>query len=176
MREQDVIFEAISQLEAALPSTVAVRTRGGDAVGSPPVCILDWNTIRLPTENGHNPFAAVTRDSDGTATGREFHRYYLMEMEVVVRAYDESDRDTWLSDVVDAFLPFEYDPAPFHTDTTEWEVGNASPRSNSVVEPDWYEAGLELSFTFVSRVQQTADPLSSVVDGPNGGVYDDESL
>ncbi|OYR54908.1 hypothetical protein DJ70_12830 [Halorubrum halodurans] len=91
-----------------------------------------------------------------------------MELDVTIRTYDESDRDVLLSDVADAFLPYEYDASVFHDDTTEWEIGDPSPRSNPVVEPDWYEGGLTIRFRYVSRVEQDASALTSTeytVDG-----------
>jgi hypothetical protein len=99
-----------------------------------------------------------------------------MALDVTIRAYEEADRDVWLSDVEDAFSPFEYEPSLFHEDTTEWEIGEANPRSNPVVEPDWYEGGLTIRFKYVSRVLHDADRLTSVQDGQNGGVYVDETL
>lgn len=176
MKEQEVIFQAIFELEAALPDTYTVRTRGGDASGKPPLCLLGWSSNRLRYEGGQNPFAAVIRQADGTAVGREHHRYHQMELDVAIRTYDESERDIRLSDVMDAFLPFEYDSDGFHPDTTEWVVGDPTPRSLSVIEPDWYEGGLTIRFKYVSRVQQTASALTSIEDGENGGVYVDESL
>lgn len=160
MKEQDIIFKAVSDLEAALPSEYTVRTSGGDSGAGPPLCILNWDSIRLG-ENGANPLGKIIRDESGTAVGREFHRYHLMELDVTIRTYDESDRDVLLSDVADAFLPYEYDSNGFHEDTTEWEVGNPSPRSNPVVEPDWYEGGLTIGFKYVSRVEQSAEALVS---------------
>lgn len=140
---------------------MTVRTEGGDSGAGPPLCILSWSTSRL-SENGANPLAAVLRDESGAATGREFHRLYEMELDVTIRADDEGDRDTWLSDVADAFTPYEYDSSLFHEDTTEWMVGNAQPRSNPVVEPDWYEGGLVIRFRYVSRVQRAADALTTI--------------
>lgn len=161
MREQDIIFEAISDLNAALPEEFEVRTGGGDESGKPPLCILNWESQRL-NENGSNPLAAILRDGAGNATGREFHRYYLMELYLIIRADDEGSRDLFLSDVADAFLPYEYDSSAFDDDTTEWEVGNPKPRSNPVFEPDWYEGGLTIRFKYVSRVEQDADSLTSI--------------
>ena len=161
MNEQEIVFKARSDLEAALPSDFSVRTRGGDSNASPPLCLLEWDSVRL-SENGSNPFAGVIRDeSTGDATGRELHGYHQMELDVAIRTYEESDRDLLLSDVSAAFLPYEYDSSAFHEDTTEWEIGSPSPRSNPVVEPDWYEGGLTIRFKYVSRVEQEADALSS---------------
>jgi hypothetical protein len=175
VNEQDIIFKSISDLETALPSKFNVRTPGGDASGSPPLCILRFEATRI-NENGINPLADVLRDNSGNAIGMEFHRYHRAELDIEIRTYDESERDLLLSDVMDAFLPYEYDSSGFHKDTTEWEIGSPSPRSNPVVEPDWYEGGLTIRFTYVSRVEQTADPLTSIQDGSSGGVYVDETL
>jgi len=161
VKEKDVVQLFLGELESALPSTVTVRTAGGDETAGPPVCILNWNSRRL-RENGANPYAGVVRDEYGDATGREFHRYHRMECDVVIRTYDEGQRDEWLSDAADHFLPFEYDASDFNPDTTEWEVGDAEPRSNPVVEPDWYESGVTIRFVYVSRVEQEGDTIRSV--------------
>jgi len=161
VNEQEIIFKVISDLEAALPADYRVRTRGGDAPANPPLCLVEWDSTRL-SENGANPFGGFVRDQAGDATGRELHRDRLMSLDVELRTYNESDRDLLLSDVEDAFLPYEYDASNFHEDTTEWEIGAASPRSNPVVEPDWYEGGLDIRFKYVKRTVQGADPLETV--------------
>ena len=166
MKEQEIVQQSLDVLADALPSSMTVRTDGGDGGAGPPLCILTWNAVRLPTENGANPLGKILRDAGGSAIGRELHRYYRMELDVEIRAYDEGDRDNWLSDVIDHFLPYEYDATAFHPDTTEWEVGDAEPRSNPVVEPDWYESGAAIRFKYVSRVEQEADTLTSVQEGP----------
>lgn len=150
---------------------MTVRTRGSDNPGGPPICLVDWDSVRI-SENGANPLAAILRDDDGDATGREFHRYHRMTFDLTIRTDDEGDRDFLLSDVADNFLPYEYDAEAFHKDTTEWEVGDPTPRSNAVVEPDWYEGGLTIRLIYVSRVQRSADTLTGVQDG----VYVDETL
>jgi hypothetical protein len=176
VNEQEIIFKIVSDLRAALPAVMQVRTRGGDATGKPPLCLLDWDSARIG-ENGANPFADTLRDSvTGDAIGRELHRYHRMELDVVIRTYDESNRDILLSDVIDAFLPYEYDSSAFHDDTTEWEVGSPTPRSNPIVEPDWYEGGLTIRFKYVKRVETAENTLTSIQDGSNGGVYVDETL
>ena len=163
MNKQEVVFALIDRLEAVLSGDVAVRTRGGDGSAAPPAVILDWSTIRLD-ENGHNPLAGYTRDSNDHVTGLEFHRYYEMTADWTVRADTEAERDSLLDQVGDAFLPYEYDSAPFHPDTTEWRVGNDSPRSVPVVEPDWYEGGIPVYFRFVTETTQSADSLDSVTE------------
>jgi hypothetical protein len=161
VNEQDIVFKAVSDLEAALPAKYRVRTRGGDSPAGPPLCLLDWDSTRI-NENGANPFADYTRDQTGDADGRELHRYRIMTLDVEIRTYDESERDVLLSDVEDAFSPYEYDSSAFHQDTTEWEVGAATPRSNPVVEPDWYEGGVDIRFKYVKRTEQGADSLETI--------------
>lgn len=175
MNEQEIKFAAIADLESALPAEYVVRTPGGDASAEPPLCILNLDSTRT-NGTGTSPFAGVLRDNNGNAVGRELHRYHRAELDVEIRTYDEGERDILLSDVMDAFLPYEYDSSEFHNDTTEWEVGSPSPRSNPVVEPDWYEGGLTMRFLYMSRVEQTVEPLTSVEDGSSGGVYEDKTL
>jgi hypothetical protein len=161
VKERAIVQQALGDLRTALPQSLTIRTEGGDGGAGPPLCILDWNATRRRV-NGHNPFAGVIYDSQGNAIGRELHRNHEMELDITIRAYDESDRDEWLSDVADHFLAYEYDASAFNDDTTEWEVGDPAPRSNPVVEPDWYESGLVVRFMYVSRVEQSADALRSV--------------
>lgn len=176
MNEQDILFKSISDLKAVLPENMTVRTRGGDSDASPPLCLIDWDSVRI-NENGANPFAGTLRDEiTGNPVGREFHRYHQMELDIEIRTYDESERDLLLSDVMDAFLLYEYDSSAFHEDTTEWEVGSPTPRSNPVVEPDWYEGGLTIRFKYVSRVQQEAENLVSVEDNSAENNETDDGL
>jgi hypothetical protein len=53
----------------------------------------------------------------------------------------------------------------FHEDTFEWEVGDAEPRSNPAVEPDWYESGTMIRFKYVGRSVREAETLTSVQEG-----------
>ena len=164
MKEQEIVQQTLAELNTALPASVSARTSGGDAGAGPPLCILDWNAVRL-RENGAGPLGDLVRDGDGNVTGRELHRYYRMDLDVTVRTYDEGKRDVWLSDVADYFLAYEDNSALFHTDTFEWEVGDAEPRSNPAVEPDWYESGMMIRFKYVSRSVRDADALTSVQEG-----------
>ncbi|NUC72544.1 hypothetical protein HTZ84_09520 [Haloterrigena sp. SYSU A558-1] len=161
MNEQEVIQQFLSDLNAALPADVGARTDGGDENSKPPYVIVRWRSSRLQDENGANPFADFIRDSDGTATGREFHQYNEFVADCVVRSYEESERDSLLGAIDDAFLPYEYDSDLFHADTAEWRVGGAEPRSNPVVEPDWYEGGKVIRFKYLKRVTRDADSLGT---------------
>ncbi|WP_200531625.1 hypothetical protein [Halorubrum sp. LN27] len=162
MNEQEAIQQFLAALDSALPAEVGVRTAGGDGDAKPPYVVVRWRSERLPDENGANPFADFTRDSQtGTATGREFHQYFEFTADCVVRVYDEGDRDVYLDQIDDAFLPYEYDSSAFHDDTAEWRVGGSEPRSNPVVEPDWYEGGKVVRFKYVKRVTQAADALGT---------------
>ena len=161
MNEQEIITQLLDDLDAALPAGVGARTDGGDEDGRPPYMIVRWRASRLPDENGANPFADFTRDSGGAATGREFHQYFEFTADCIVRSYDEGERDSLLDTVDAAFLPYEYDSDLFHEDTAEWRVGGAEPRSNPVVEPDWYEGGKVVRFKFVKRVTKAAQSLDT---------------
>ncbi|SEL17655.1 hypothetical protein [Haloferax larsenii] len=164
MNEQDAIQQILSELDAALPAEVGVRTAGGDMEATPPYVVVRWRSDRLSDENGANPFADFTRNGSGDATGREFHQYFEFTADCVVRTYDEGDRDTYLDLIDDAFLPYEYDSSAFNPDTADWRVGGSEPRSNPVVEPDWYEGGKVLKFKYVKRVSQSADTLTSTTN------------
>lgn len=161
MNEQAAIQKVLADLGTALPAEVGVRTAGGDEAAKPPYVVVRWRSARLPDENGANPFADVTRDGSGEADGREFHQYFEFTADCVVRVYDEGDRDVYLDLIDEAFLPYEYDSSAFHADTAEWRVGGSEPRSNPIVEPDWYEGGKILRFRYVKRVTQGADALTS---------------
>ena len=167
MNEQAIVQQSLSDINSALPAEVSVRTSGGDGAAGPPLAILDWDSTRL-SENGANPLGDIVRDDAGDAVGFELHRYHQMNLDVTIRAYEEGDRDRWLSDVGDYFLEYEYDADAFDSDTTEWEVGDVEPRNNPVVEPDWYESGLVIRFKYVSRTQKSADALSAVQENVDG--------
>jgi len=171
VNEQAVVQGLVGEVNTALPTLVTVRSEGGDGSGAPPLAVVEWDTFRI-NENGANPYAGVNRDQSGTAVERELHRYYRMEAQVMVRALAEADRDTWLAALGDHFSLFEYESDRFHPDTFEWEVGDASPRSIQVVEPDWYEGELELVFKYVKRSTDSDDALGTISEG----VYVDETL
>lgn len=162
MNEQDIIQTFLSHLDSLLPPGIRARTDGGDENSQPPYVIVNWRTARLDNENGTNPFADFTRDPvSGDATGREFHQYNEFTADCVVRAYNEGERDTLLDAIDTAFLPYEHDSSLFHEDTAEWTIGGSEPRSNPVVEPDWYEGGKVVRFKYVKRVTTGASALTS---------------
>lgn len=168
MKEQEIVQQSLFELAAALPDAVSVRTAGGDGDSSPPACILSWDSSRISV-NGANPFGGILTDTTGDAIGEELHRYHRMKLDVTMRTYDEGLRDRWLSDVADHFLGFEYRAQDFDSDSFEWEVGDAEPRNNPVVEPDWYEGGLTIRFNYVSRIDRLADTLTSVQESVTSG-------
>lgn len=162
MREDQIIAQLRSELQAATPDNVDVRTSGGDQDVDPPEIVLQWDSSRLADFNGHTPLSGRTRDNSGNATGNEYQMYFSMEVNCVLRYYDEVDRDTALDSLHSYFLPFERDSDKFDADTFEWEVGTESPQENPVVEPDWYETGLLVSFNYVKRATETKDAITSV--------------
>lgn len=163
MKEQDVVFQLIDELEAALPSAVAVRTAGGDQDIDTPEAILSWSTTRVPDGNGHSSFGDYITDVNGNHVGIEYHAYWEMEADVLVRTQSESDRDTYIDDVHSQFIPYEHYKASFHKDTRLWDVGPVGPRENAAIEPDWYEGGCTISFEFLKRTEVTGmDAIESV--------------
>lgn len=166
MNEDEIVSQLLDELQAATDPDVDVRTIGGDTDSSPPEVILDWSSVRLPTENGHNPFGAYKTDESGNQIGVEYHAYFRMDVDCVVRYYDEEQRDITLDDLHITFLPYEYDSGVFHDDTAEWRVGTESPRQNPVLEPDWYEIGFLVQFKYIKRASdtETYGTLESVDD------------
>lgn len=173
MRERDIIPQLIDEIDAATASDVGVRTTGGDQDVDVPEVLVDWNATRMLNENGHNSKGGYATDGIGNKTGIEHHTYWSMEADCIARSYDESERDTVLHEIQSAFIPYEKDAEAFHRDTREWEIGNSGPRSNPVVEPDWYEAGVLLRFEYVKRVEETGKDTIQTIDT---SVEADESL
>lgn len=173
MREDEIIAQIKDELEAATPAQVDVRTDGGDQAPAPPEIIIDWSNFRLEGEHGHTSFAETLRDGSGTAVGREFHMYFRMEADCVIRYFDEVTRDLVIDDVQSAFLPYEADSSNFSEDTAEWEVGGGRRSTNSFVENDWYEGGVLLSFKYVKRAQQLA---GDTIEAINVDIEPDESI
>lgn len=155
MKEDDIVDQLRDEIVAAISSDVEVRTSGGDQDALPPVVVIDWNASRIPNANGHNTRGGYITDSNSNNVGVEHHTYWRMTADCIAREYSESDRDAILNSIHDAFIPYEWDATDFHEDTREWEVGNSGARSNPIVEPDWYEAGILLEFDFVKRTDQT---------------------
>lgn len=164
MNEDDIVEKLVADLRAVVSSWDKrdVRTAGGDQEPDPPEIILEWNTRRLADYNGHNAFGHYTRDQNGDATGIEYHAYWLFNADFVVRYYDENARDERVDSIHEAFLPYEYDASDFHADTAEWELGNASPRQNPILEQDWYEVGMNATFVYLKRATETKDALETV--------------
>jgi len=171
MREDEIIAQVRDELQTATPSGVDVRTSGGDQGAAPPEVILDVSTTRL-SENGAKALAEVLRDNSGNAMGREHHMYFRMELECLVRYYDEVLRDQVIDDIHDA-LPYEYDATNFDADTAEWEILGGSSQHNSIVEKDWYEGSTLLTFKYVKRVQETG---GSTIETVNVDVEPDETI
>lgn len=162
MREDQIIAKIRSELNSQTASDVDVRTAGGDQDVDPPEIIIEWTSRRLPNRAGHLPIVGNTTDASGNKTGYEYHLYSEMEINCTIRSYDEVERDKMLDSLQSYFLPFEEDSSKFHKDTGEWEVGGESPRGNPVIEPDWYEIGLMLSFEYVKRVTESEDTIEAV--------------
>lgn len=167
MKEQQFVFDFLDVLRNSVPDKYTVRTDGGDADATPPLCILKWNTTGSSV-GGHSPYAGTIRDENGDAIGRELHRYGRMECEITIRSYDEGERDTVGPSISDDLVPFMYDSDLFNEDTFEWAVGEFKPKSFSVVERDWYEGFVTVSCGYVRRVEQMADTLQDVQENIDG--------
>jgi len=173
MREDKIIGQIVDEVRSATPGDVDVRTVGGDQSPRPPEVVVDFSNFRLDGENGHRALAAVIRSDNGNATGREHHMYFRAEVEMLVRYYGEVLRDQIIADIHSAFLPYESDSSGFDTDTTEWNIHGGTRGHNSLVEKDWYEGNVTLSFKYVKRAQETG---GDIIETINTTVEPDESL
>lgn len=162
MKEQDAIAQIISEIDSLTASDVGVRTEGSDQEVSPPEIILDTSSARLPAENGHVSFGGYVTDADGNKIGWEFHQYFQLSIDFLAREIDEADAYSLLEMLQAHFAAYEYTPDWFDPDTTEWQVGDISPRANPVIEPDWYEVGVPVQFKYVRKTTKTADEVSGV--------------
>lgn len=166
MNEQDIIQEVIGVLESNYPG-YNVQTIGGDGEVTLPAITVDWSTSRRTDYQGNSPVAGFNRNSEGEVVEIVLQRYYQMELDITVKSHDEGERDVTLSNIQDTFLPFEWESDRFHADTFEWEVGDIRPRNNPYIEPDWYQAGVIVSFRFVDEVVEEVDALTSVQEDVN---------
>jgi len=163
MKEQDIIFKVIDILETNF-SDFDVQTEGGGGDASLPAINVSWSSQRRPDIGGHDILSGYTRDSGGNVTQVHLNHYYQIEIDFEVQSYDEGLRDNTLNDIQAKFIEYEWKPDDFHQDTFEWVVGEVSPRNNPVIEPDWYEAGLVVTFNFVKEVVKDADGMEAITE------------
>lgn len=165
MNEEEIAAQLVSEIDDATDSDVNVMTIGDDDKVTPPDVVIDWTTTRVSGANGHKSIGGYITDGDGNKTGIEHHTYWSFEADCIARSYSEQARDEYLRSIQDAFIPYEESPAAFHVDTREWEVGTSGLRENSFIEPDWYEAGILVSFQYLRRTDETGrDTLEQVDD------------
>lgn len=164
MNEEQVVVQLINELDAATAPGVEVRTVGGDNEVEPPDVIFDWTKTRIEDANGHKPIGGYLTDGSGNKTGVEHHTYWAFEGVCTARSYSEQERDQFIREIEDAFIPYEASPKQFNSDTREWEVQNNGPSENSVIEPDWYEAEIVLGFEFVRRTDETGRDHIETID------------
>lgn len=163
MKEQDAIADILDDIVLATPLTESsVRTAGGDSDVALPEVIISWDAPRLPAYNGANTLGGYTTDNSGNKDGYEFHLYYQMNVDCLVRHHKEQSRDDFINDIQDQFALYEYNPDNFNSDTAEWEVGSAAPRNNPVAEPDWYQAAVPVTFVLLRRHTVSADTLETI--------------
>lgn len=173
MREDSIIEKVRDILLNSLPSSVDVRTDGGDSAPQPPEVILGWSNFRLNEEQGHTAYAETLYNDSDVAMSKEYHMYFRMEVDCTIRYFDAITRDIMIDKIQSAFLPFESDSDAFHRDTAEWEVGGGRRNTNTFVENDWYEGGVLLSFKYVKRTQE---PGGDTIEAINVDVEPDESI
>lgn len=174
MKEHEILKYLILDISDAFSESVPVRTEGGDQSANPPEAVISWDSTRLENYQGHTPYKGPIRDSSGNAVGKEYHGYFLMDADVLVRHDDELKRDKMLDELHRKFVPVEDEPSIFDDDTSEWSVGVSSPRSNSFVEPDWYEMGVPISFTYLKRVEAEPENLPGTIENIDVYVNDRE--
>lgn len=155
MKEYDLIKYLLLDINDAVANDVDVRTIGGDQPANPPEIVVSWDATRLSNYNGHRAYGGDIEDSNGNKIGREYHAYYLLDLDILVRHEDEFERDKMIDTIRTAFVPYEDRPRSFNADTAEWSVGIDGPRDNSFVEPDWYEAGVPVSMVYLTRAEVT---------------------
>lgn len=164
MKEHEIIPQLRNEIMAATASDVQVRTVGGDQDVDVPEIIIDWSASRVNDANGHNSFGDYLTDSNGNHIGIEHHTYWEMQADLIARHHSENARDEQLHSVQSAFIPYESNPKAFHEDTRSWEVGSTGPRENAVLEPDWYEAGVLISFEYLKRSDETGKNYIETID------------
>lgn len=162
MKEQDAIAQIISELDSITANDVGVRTEGTDQEVDPPEIILETSAARLPAENGHTSFGGFVTDENDDKVGWEFHQYFQLTIDFLGREIDEADAYSLLETIQSHFASYEYNADWFDSETTEWEVGDVSPRSNPVIEPDWYEVGVPVRFKYVRKTTKMADEVAGV--------------
>lgn len=165
MREDEILAKLIDILDTETANDVSVQTAGLDAVDNDaalPAIIIDWRATRIPDAPGHNSRGGVTTDNNGDKDGHEHHSYWSFEADCLLRYQDEVERDKVAHNIQQAFMPYETSPENFNKDTTEWEIGSSGPRNNSVVEPDWYQSGVLITFDYVKRSTEDADVIDTV--------------
>lgn len=162
MKEKNIISQLITGLDSATASDVGVRSAGGDVDIDPPEIIISWSSQRLTEYNGAKNRGGYDLDGDGNKLGNEYHQYYQAEPDFLVRTEKEETLHDLANTIQDRFSPYESDSSLFDGDTAEWEVGELGPRDNPVFEPDWYQAGLVVRFTFVRKTTDSQDTLDTI--------------
>lgn len=163
MNRGDVVIGLLDDVRALVPDSISVRTQGGDQDTDPPEIILDYRENRMPYENGNTPFAGAVTDDNGNKVAKEYHTYWSVDADFQLRYYSERQRDAMVDIVQAAFVPYEADASKFDSDTREWQVASSGPRENTIVEPDWYEAGVLVQFEYIKRIEEDADTIEDII-------------
>lgn len=156
MKDHEAIEEIIKIVRASTPASVDVKIRAGDGSPKVPTAIIDWSTYRMGNEHGHRSFAGKVYDDNDNLLGEEFHGYFNMEVTMTLRFYDPVVRDKVYHDLQMGFLPYEGNSDAFNEDATELTIDGGTVSANSIVERDWHEASLSVSFKYVKRTQDVS--------------------
>jgi len=183
VQEHEFIPDIIADIENVVATDVEVYTDGHDAVETkvdPPEVVIDWRATRLQYDGGHTSRQAHTTDGNGNKDKYEHHSYWEFRGDCLIRYYDEIKRDKIAHDIQMAFLPYEGDATNFHRDTRDWDIGATEPRPMLSVEPDWYTAGVVVSFEYLKRTTEDADVIDTVnvediENDPDGDTIDSVS-
>lgn len=160
MDDTDLVLEVLSALRTAL--SMPVDTDGKDDLELPSVVLEEVAVTRLPFYHGHKTWAGTTTDAQGTENGNEYHLYWEVTLDAVVRSTSETERDDTLAAIAAAFIPYEDAPQLFHPECHSVQVGRAGRRSLLLREPDWFQGGRSLSFVILQRVTDTAEAIQAI--------------
>lgn len=159
MNETELIGLIRQEVEAAAPSaTVRTDGNGGEVSDDLPAVIIDWDTD--PISTGHTPFKDYKTDSSGDEIGKILGKLYAANFSFVIKSRSEAEKDSIANEIQRQFIPYEENSDAFHSDTAEWDVGGIQPRTLQQVEPDWYEALIQVSHRFQKIVETSGETLT----------------
>lgn len=161
MNDADAIVALLGLLRSAV--AVPVLTEEGErAIHVPGIVLTDVDFVPLRRRHGHQTWAGTTTDETGAETGYEQHFYYEMDVTLVARSESEEEADDLQAQVFAALAPYVDDARSIDADLLEIELGRASRKNDPIREPEWFEAGRQVTLRYLTRVTTTADRLASI--------------